>query len=283
MKSENRGLSMFENAKQINLLLIFGCRPSTGVKANTTMVKDIFDSFIQNAERINFTVLLPDVFNFMDANDVTFEMVSSSKIKIIKLYHKHNVATTSIGLVIAHGFHIADTDALCHKMLKKCLKLDRVHTYKGLSLSQLEEKITWLIEKTTSSSLSYARLQDQLSFVVIINIGHGYFLESQKGDKADYDYCNKYYRVEPQKFPGSTDLTTHYNNFKEFCYEDRHGQYEEELVSMVDSSVRISNNSQNFILVLEVATYSSQTYGEKIGYNPKYQIPLISLNERPGL
>ena len=104
MKLANRGFSELESAKQINFEFIYGCRPSTGVKANTTMVKDIFDSFIENADRINFTVLLPDVFNFMDANDVSFETATSAKIKIIKLYHKHNVATLSIGLVIAHGF-----------------------------------------------------------------------------------------------------------------------------------------------------------------------------------
>jgi hypothetical protein len=98
----NRGLSGFEDTKQMNFLFLYGCRPSTGVKANTTMVKDIFDSFIQNADRLNFTVLLPDVFTFMDANDASFETAISSKIKIIKLYHKHNVATISIGLVIAH-------------------------------------------------------------------------------------------------------------------------------------------------------------------------------------
>jgi hypothetical protein len=49
---------------------------------------------------------------------------------------------------------------LCHEMLKHGLKLDRVHTYKDLSLSQLEEKMTWLVEITTGSSLNFARLQE---------------------------------------------------------------------------------------------------------------------------
>ena len=30
-----------------------------GVKANTTMVKDIFNAFIDKADRVNFMVLLP--------------------------------------------------------------------------------------------------------------------------------------------------------------------------------------------------------------------------------
>ena len=59
IKEANRGLGLFEDIKEMNFLFVFGCRPSTGVKANTTMVKDIFYSFIETADRINFMVLLP--------------------------------------------------------------------------------------------------------------------------------------------------------------------------------------------------------------------------------
>ena len=99
------------------------------------MVKDIFDAFIHNADRINFEVLLPHVFSFMNAKDVSFETASSMKIKTIKLYHKHNVATMSIGLVFAHGYTYEGNEILCHKMLKLGLKLDRVHICKDFSLS----------------------------------------------------------------------------------------------------------------------------------------------------
>ena len=69
--------------------------------------------------------------------------------------------------MFAHGLTFSDdlsgdygegNEVFCHKMLKKGLKLDRVHTYADLSLSQLEEKITWVIEKTTGSPLSYDQL-----------------------------------------------------------------------------------------------------------------------------
>ena len=92
------------------------------------MVKDIFEAFIENADRINFMVLLPQAFSFMNANDVTFETATSSKIKTLKLYHKHNIATLSIGLVFAHGYTYGNEELL-HKMLKYGLKVDRVHTY----------------------------------------------------------------------------------------------------------------------------------------------------------
>ena len=71
----NRGQTLLDKANQLNFLFVYGCRPSTGVKANTTMVKDIFKAFIENAERINFTVLIPKSLDFLQGNDVTFETV----------------------------------------------------------------------------------------------------------------------------------------------------------------------------------------------------------------
>ena len=32
--------------KRMNFLFVYGCRPSAGVKANTTMVKDILKAFM---------------------------------------------------------------------------------------------------------------------------------------------------------------------------------------------------------------------------------------------
>ena len=96
----------------------------------------------------------------MNANDVTFETATSSKIKTIKLYHKHNIATLSIGLVFAHGYIKCGNEELLHKMLKYGLKVDRVHTYKGLSLSQQEEKVMWVIEMTALRTLNRDHQQE---------------------------------------------------------------------------------------------------------------------------
>ena len=52
---------------------------------------------------------------------------------------------------------------------------------------------------------------------------------------------------------------------------------------MVDLTVRISNSSQNFILLFEVAINISGAYLLKKQENRDYQIPVDSLNERPGL
>ena len=55
----NRGNAMLTEATRQNFLFLYGCKPSAGVKANTTMVKDILKALIENADRINFMVLLP--------------------------------------------------------------------------------------------------------------------------------------------------------------------------------------------------------------------------------
>ena len=168
-------------------------------------------------------------------------------------------------------------------MLKQGLRLDRVHAYKDLCPSQLEEKFTWVVEMTTGSSPSFARLQEQLALVVIVNLGWGFFLESNGSHKYDYDRWNKEYPGTPQNFSKAPDLTINYNNYMELRYEDRHGQNKRELLSMVDLSVRIANNSQNFILMLEVANCLSQAYYSKKRENPHYLLPVDSLSERPGL
>ena len=54
-----RGSAILAEANEMNFLFLYGCRPSAGVKANTTMVKDILKALLKSADRINFTVLLP--------------------------------------------------------------------------------------------------------------------------------------------------------------------------------------------------------------------------------
>jgi hypothetical protein len=106
--------------------------------------------------------------------------------------------------------------------------------------------------------------------VVIINLGDGFFLESEKMHKDDYDSDNKRHNWKPQSFSKAPDSTINYKNYKEVSYKDRHGESKEELLSMIDLSVRVTNNSQNFILLLEVANYPSEQYYLKKMGNPDY-------------
>ena len=77
-----------------------------------------------------------------------------------------------------------------------------VHAECYFALSHLEEKITWVVEMTTGNPLSFAQLQGQLALVVIVNLGDGFFLESEKEHKSDdddysYDTVNRKYLGRP--------------------------------------------------------------------------------------
>ena len=106
------------------------------------MVEDIYDAFILNADRINFEVRLPKTLDYLDGKDVNFETSSSAKLDTIKLYYLHNIAAHSLALVFAN--HDEDEEEDTHdseiylsEMLKKSLKVERVHTYISLSYSQM--------------------------------------------------------------------------------------------------------------------------------------------------
>ena len=87
----------------MNLLLVFGCRPSAGVKANTDMVKNILLTFVESADRVNAVTLIPWCLDFIDSSDAQFETASSSKIQTLMLFYKYNTVTYSIGLVFYHN------------------------------------------------------------------------------------------------------------------------------------------------------------------------------------
>ena len=156
--------------------------------------------------------------DYLDGKDVNFETSSSARLDTIKLYYLHNIAAHSLALVFASHYSYDDTrDSERHFsiMLKKSLKVERVHTYINLSFSQMKEKTTWVIEKTTSN-LDRVDSKKSPYFVVIANCSHaGLFAESQpihrSGTDNSFDDVNS---EHPQNIvPDSVDLTRHYNNF----------------------------------------------------------------------
>ena len=62
-KALNRGDALVAETLCMNFLLLYGCKPSLGVKANTEMVKDILKAFTNNADRENAMVLLPQALD----------------------------------------------------------------------------------------------------------------------------------------------------------------------------------------------------------------------------
>ena len=106
--------------------------------------------------------------DFIDSSDALFETAQSSRIQTIMLFYQHNLVTHSIGLIFYHnGIHytkkkldseLQDKEKInavvpCRDMLKKALKLDQVHIFGDISMSQLLEKIDFTIERINFNQL----------------------------------------------------------------------------------------------------------------------------------
>ena len=110
-------------------------------------------------------VLIPQALAKLKGNDASFETASSSSIQTLKLYYVSNVVTRSLGLVLYHnkidrrkmnddlqnkGMYKWNVVVPSAEMLEIALKLERVHTFGDISVSQLLEKINWLTEIATT-------------------------------------------------------------------------------------------------------------------------------------
>ena len=72
LEAEARGGALSSD-EDMNFLMLWGCSPATGVKADTTMVYDISKIFI---EKINFSTLsliLPQALEEVTGQDASFE------------------------------------------------------------------------------------------------------------------------------------------------------------------------------------------------------------------
>ena len=101
-----RGNTILDEQRKMNFNFIFGCRPSAGVKGNTDMVQNILLALIQNADRVNAKVLIPQSLEYLRSSDAQFETVSSSRIQTIMLFYRDNIVTHSIGIVLYHNYAI---------------------------------------------------------------------------------------------------------------------------------------------------------------------------------
>ena len=102
-KDSGRGNAILEEMRKMNFWFVYGSRPSVGVKANTDMVKSILFAFMENADRLNCMVLIPEVLEFLKSDDASFETASSNRIQTVMLFYRHNVVTHSIGIVFYHN------------------------------------------------------------------------------------------------------------------------------------------------------------------------------------
>ena len=92
-------------------------------------------------------------------------------------------------------------------MLKKALKLDRVHTFGNLSVSQLIEKIDLMTEIVFFNQINRSKTKTQTLITIISLAYSGLLSETYQEHKEQLN------RSVKQEIPGSTDFTKLYKNF----------------------------------------------------------------------
>ena len=73
-----RGGYSVDSVKHENVILMYGCKPSKAVLAETTMVKDISNTLINRFDRNTLSLKIPAAFEHLKGNDANFEMVTSN-------------------------------------------------------------------------------------------------------------------------------------------------------------------------------------------------------------
>ena len=97
------GYMLANGSDHVNFLLMWGCRPSLGVKIDTKMVKNVVDTLMNKFDRINLSVKLPEVFEQLKGSDAMFEMVTSNTIQPLNLLYQHNIARTKYVAIVVNS------------------------------------------------------------------------------------------------------------------------------------------------------------------------------------
>ena len=104
-----------------NFIFIWGCRPSSGVDAETVMVAELAQMLGTKCNRDNMTIELPFAFQNMVGQDANFEMVTSNTIQPILLHYQHNVASHTIAYIFINT-KCKDLDYKDIKEKKACMQ-----------------------------------------------------------------------------------------------------------------------------------------------------------------
>ena len=94
---------MVANMKRQNFCMVFGCRPSEGVLANTKMVMDAVHILTTQFDRTTFTVTLVECFDDLKGSDANFEMVASNTLQQLKMVYCHNIATETVAVIFSNS------------------------------------------------------------------------------------------------------------------------------------------------------------------------------------
>ena len=88
-----------ESVVRENVILMYGCKPSKAVLAETTMVADITNTLENRFDRNTLSLKIPAAFEHLKGNDANFEMVTSNTLQPLNLHFHHNIITKSLAYI----------------------------------------------------------------------------------------------------------------------------------------------------------------------------------------
>ena len=106
-------------------------------------------------------------------------------------------------------------------MLEVALKLDRVHTFGNISLSQLLERMNWVTEMAIINANVNEFRQKKLMLIVVISLGnHGLLVETEPHHEYTWEewqdmdhFLPPEDQVNAKPIPSAIDCSQLYKNF----------------------------------------------------------------------
>ena len=165
---ENRGnTSHLPPCQRQNVVLLFGCEPSSGIYKNSKMMHQSKYAIEHRFDSKKLTLQIPQVFEFLEGEDCDFEMVTSSTLQNLELPYRDNIVAESHAVVFQNDSltrpglepliysNCAEHSALAAKMLKETLKFDTVELIQNPSKQEVLDKINELKEKSDKFELDH--------------------------------------------------------------------------------------------------------------------------------
>ena len=59
-----------------NFSMVYGCRPGSGVRADTKMIEDVANTFAKQYDRDTLSAIFPRILDDLKGKDANFEMIS---------------------------------------------------------------------------------------------------------------------------------------------------------------------------------------------------------------
>ena len=147
-----------------------------GVRADTTMIKDVATTF-KRYDRTTMSLQIPQCLEQLKGSDASFEMVVSNTLQPLRLIHTHNVVTRSIAVILVHTElkgtpydGAVKTGAIYEKLFKEVLQFDKVTVHTDLKKTQVKAVLASLEKE--ANAFEKTKSDNEILSIAIANVGY---------------------------------------------------------------------------------------------------------------